>query len=443
MVTTEKQAITDTKLRRIAWLSSRDKDKKFNNLMHLFNEESLTKCYNELDGKKAIGIDGVNKAEYGKKLQENIDHLVNSMKTMAYIPGNIREVKIPKEGCPGKTRTLGIANFEDKICQKMMQKVLESIYDPIFSVRSYGFRPGIGCHDAIRDLINHLRNYEVESVIDIDLANFFGTIDRTMVVEILQEKIQDKKLIRYIARMFKAGILSDGELTVSEEGVVQGSVCSPVIANIFAHHVLDEWIEEVVKKHCKGKVELFRYCDDAVICCRYEEDAIRVRRSLAKRLDKYKLRLNEEKTKMVRFSKAGANRGEKQEGFDFLGFTIYLGKSQKGKIIPKLKSCGKRIRSKLKKVNQWCRDIRNRYKMKVIWELFCNKLRGHIQYYGVSFNIKAIESFVRHSLEIMFKWLNRRSQRKTFDWNKFKLFIERNPVPAIKIYHRLFETKAA
>lgn len=295
MITSDNQMSTSTKLRRIAWLSSKDRNKKFGNLMHLFNEESLATCYHELDKKKAIGIDGVSKLDYGEKLQDNIQNLVTKMKSMSYKPGNIREVKIPKEGCPGKFRTLGISNFEDKICQKMMQKVLESIYDPIFLKGSYGFRPGIGCHDAIRGLMKHLYDNEVESVIDIDLANFFGTIDRKIMLEILQEKIQDKKLIRYIVRMFKAGIVSNGELIVSEEGVIQGSCCSPIIANIFAHYVLDEWVEKVVKEHCKGKVEIFRYCDDGVICCRYEADAERIRTALAKRLEKYKLKLNEEK----------------------------------------------------------------------------------------------------------------------------------------------------
>lgn len=443
MVTAENQMSTNTKLKRIAWLSSKDKSKRFNNLMHLFNEESLISCYQELDGKKAIGLDKVSKADYGEKLQENILSLVTRMKSMSYRPGNIKEVKIPKEGCPGKYRTLGISNFEDKIVQKMMQKVLEAVYDPLFLEGSYGFRPGIGCHDALRGLMTHLYGNEVESVIDIDLANFFGTIDRKLMVEILQEKIQDKKIIRYVVRMFKAGILSNGELIVSDEGVVAGSCCSPVIANIFAHYALDKWIEEVVKKHCKGRVQLFRYCDDGVICCRYTEDAKKIKEVLAKRLEKYKLKLNEDKTKMVKFSKISAKKGEKQEGFDFLGFTIYLGKSQKGRIIPKLKSCGKRIRSKLKKVSEWCKSVKDKYKLKTIWELFCSKLRGHIRYYGVSFNSKAVKSFVNHSVKIMFKWLNRRSQRRAFDWNKYNLFIQNNPLPKVKIYHNLLEQKAA
>ena len=173
MATSESQILTETKLRRIKWLSSQDKGKEFNNLMHLFNEESLEQCYHELDGRKAIGVDKVTKDEYGENLQCNIKELVAKLKRMSYKPGDLREVKIPKDGSNGKMRTLGISNFEDKIIQKMTQKVLENIYDPIFLESSFGFRPGLGCHDAIRALENHLMVNEVETVIDIDLANFF------------------------------------------------------------------------------------------------------------------------------------------------------------------------------------------------------------------------------------------------------------------------------
>jgi hypothetical protein len=219
---------------------------------------------------------------------------------------------------------------------------------------------------------------------------------------------------------------------------VQGSICSPIIANIFAHVVIDTWFNETVRKCCKGQIELFRYCDDLVICCRYKNDAYRIKSALANRLNKYQLKLNEDKTKMVKFSKTLARKGLRQESFDFLGFTFYLGKSLKGNIIPKLKTCGKRARSKIKRVNLWCKAIRNKYKLKTIWKLFCAKLRGHIQYYGVSFNSKAISRFQYLAVRILFKWLNRRSQKKSFDWIKFSKFMTHNPLPKTKIYHNLF-----
>jgi hypothetical protein len=239
--------------------------------------------------------------------------------------------------------------------------------------------------------------------------------------------------------MFKAGILSEGELIIQEEGVVQGNIASPILANIFAHYCLDLWFEEVVKQYCKGTVSLFRYGDDSVICCRYEEDAKRIKTALAKRLEKYKLKLNEEKTKMVRFSKRRLYQNVKQETFNFLGFTFYLGRSRKGMIIPKVKSCGKRISSKLKKVDEWCKGIKDKYRLPTIWKSFCDKLRGHIQYYGVTFNFKAVNLFINKSVKIMFKWLNRRSQRKSFTWEKFCLFINCNPLPKVKIYHTLMK----
>lgn len=438
MNTTEVQIATETKLKRIAWLSAKDKDKVFNNLMHLFNKESLKICFNELEGKKAVGPDGVNKEAYRINLDNTIEDLVSQMKGMSYRPGPVRQVLIPKEGKPGSTRALGIGNFEDKIVNKMMQKVLVSIYEPIFLSCSYGFRPGKSCHDAIRALDKHLFRNAVSVVIDVDIANFFGTIDHKQLENIIRQKIQDEKLIRYLIRMFKAGVLSDGELSISDEGVAQGSPCSPILSNIFAHYVIDEWFEHTVKNHCAGKVEMFRYCDDAVICCQREQDAKRIKKALGNRLGKFGLRLNEGKTQIVYFSRKEARKGKKQGAFNFLGFTFYMGRSRKGWPIPKAKTEGKRFRAKLKKVNDWARKIRNQYRLRDIWKKFCVKLEGHIRYYGISSNIHRIYSFRYHCIHILFKWLNRRSQRKSFDWEKFKMFLEKFPPPKARVTVSLY-----
>jgi len=177
---------------------------------------------------------------------------------------------------------------------------------------------------------------------------------------------------------------------------------------------------------------------DVVICCDDSDDAKRLVSALSKRLAKYKLRLNEEKTRCVNFSKRAVARGSKREAFDFLGFTFYWGRSRKGYVIPKLKSSGKRLREKLKRVTEWARKNRNRYRLKDIWRMFCVKLRGHIQYYGVSFNAKRVTKFLHAATRILFTWLNRRSQRKSFNWEKFSRFIKANPLPVIKIYHKFF-----
>ncbi|MBT4504247.1 MAG: group II intron reverse transcriptase/maturase [Gemmatimonadetes bacterium] len=434
---TEMQRTTDTKLKRIAWLSSQDPHKQFDCLMHHFNADSLEACFHPLKGRKAVGIDGVTKAEYAQGLDENIQDLVARMQRMAYRPEPVRQVRIPKEGQPQATRPLGISTLEDKIVQKMMHRVLESIYEPLFLDCSYGFRPGRGCHDAIRALHQHLFRYKVQTVIDVDLAGYFDSIDHQLLESILRKKIRDERFLRYLHRMFKAGVLAQGECTVSEEGVPQGSICSPILANIFAHEVIDTWIEEMVKPHCAGRVALFRYADDLVICCQYNRDAQRIRRALPKRLAKYKLRLNEEKTQMIFFSKR-AYWQHRSASFDFLGFTFYLSPSHRGDIIPKLKSQGKRFRAKLKRVNEWARQVRCQEKLPVIWRRFCTKLRGHIRYYGVSFNSDWVEKFIQIATRILFKWLNRRSQRKSFTWEQFNRFIRANPLPRTKVYHPLF-----
>ncbi|MBA3723203.1 MAG: group II intron reverse transcriptase/maturase [Parachlamydiaceae bacterium] len=435
----ELRSTTETRLERIAWLSSRDSEKVFGQLMHHFNEGSLEVCFHELDGKKAVGIDGIKRSQYAENLTENLKELVQRMKRMAYRPEPIREVLIPKEGGKaGAVRPLGISNFEDKLVQKMMHKVLESIYEPLFLNCSYGFRPGRGCHGAIRALHQYLYANEVETVIDVDLSNFFGTANHKIMEEILREKIKDQKFMRYVIRMFKAGVLAADELTISDEGVAQGSACSPIISNILAHEVIDKWFQETVKKHCAGKVELFRYADDMVVCCQYAKDAERIQRALAQRLNKYKLRLNEDKTQCVSFSKKQHSQNKKQGKFSFLGFTFYLGRSKGGIIIPKLRTDGKRLRSKLVKVTDWIKGVRNKAPLKEIWEIFCAKLRGHIKYYGVSFNGKSIRLFLNQAKRIIFKWLNRRSQKKSFNWDKYRLFVGKHPLPQVKIYVKLF-----
>jgi group II intron reverse transcriptase/maturase len=317
-------------------------------------------------------------------------------------------------------------------------KILESIYDPIFKDCSYGFRPGKSCHDAIKDLHSFLFKNEVESVIDMDMANFFGTIDHKILEDFMRMKIKDPKFMRYIIRMFKAGVLSEGELKKTDEGVPQGSVCSPVMANIYAHYVLDTWIEEQVQPSCRGKVKLFRYADDAIICCEREKDAKRILEVLDKRLAKFKLKLNKDKTKAVSFSKAKAREGIQQGTFDFLGFTFYLGKSRRGTIIPKVKTAKKRLVSKLKNVNKWMKENRNKMKLVPLWKIFCAKLRGHIQYYGVSFNSLHVKTFIEKSKRFFYKWINRRSQRKSMNWEKFGMFLIKHPMPTMITKHKLF-----
>jgi len=406
--------------------------------MHLYNGESLTKCFQELDGKKATGSDKVNKEEYGRNLTRNIETLLERMKRMAYRPGPMREVLIPKEGKRGATRPLAIANFEDKLVQKMTGKILESIYEPTFLDCSYGFRPGRGCHDAIRALYGHLFSQPVNVVIDVDLENFFGSIRRDIADAILRDRIEDGRFLRYIHRLFRAGILRDGELTVNDEGVPQGSPASPILANIIADYVIDKWFETTVKTHTSGKIALFRYCDDLVICCQSANDAERIHRALKNRLEKYGLKLNADKTRIVQFSRARSVQGERQGSFDFLGFTFYLGRSRKGHSTVKLRTSRKRLKSKLKKVNEWARMMRSKMRLPELWKTFVAKIRGHMAYYGVSFNQAMVCTFIRKAKFILFKWLNRRGGKRRLTWEKFDLYMRNFPLPGLRVYHKLF-----
>ncbi|MCG8375563.1 MAG: group II intron reverse transcriptase/maturase, partial [Chlorobiales bacterium] len=424
-----------TKRARVQQRSAENPEMVFNQLMHHFNERNLRQWFHELKGKAATGIDGISKADYGKNLDANIQDLHRRLKAMSYRPSPVRQVWIPKDGQPNKQRPLGIGTFEGKIVEKGIQQILEAIYEPLFYDCSYGFRPKRGCHDAIKALRTYLYEEPVQEIIDLDLSNYFGTIDHELLMAILSEKIQDKRFLRYIKRLLKAGILDKDKYIVTDEGVPQGSVCRPVLANIFAHVVLDDWFEKVVKVHCRGKVALFRYADDAVICCQYSDDVQRIHAVIGKRLAKYRLKLNEEKTHVVRFNRAD----RKGSGvFDFLGFTFYLGLSQAGRTLPKVKSSSKKLRVKLKRVSQWCKENRNLLRLRELWKSFCSKLRGHIQYYGVTFNAPAVGWFVRQSIQIFVKWLNRRSQRRSMNFEQFNQYMQIYPAPLIRIHHKLY-----
>ncbi|XP_035232845.1 group II intron-encoded protein LtrA-like [Stegodyphus dumicola] len=200
MSTKEAHTITDTKMLRIAWVSQHDATKEFKCLMHYFNEKSLKSCYYQVNGNKAVGVDKVDKQGYGQNLDSNLRKLITNMKQMRYRPGYIRQISIPKEDRIGKFRNLGISNFEDKLVQKMMQQVLESIYEPILLDCSFGFRPPRSCHLAIKELRNHLYSRPVQAVIDVDLENFFGNINQETLLKVLQIKIKDSRLIRYIIK---------------------------------------------------------------------------------------------------------------------------------------------------------------------------------------------------------------------------------------------------
>jgi group II intron reverse transcriptase/maturase len=425
----------ETKLRRIATLSSEGEHVTFKWLIQQVTEENLTSCFHELNGKKAVGIDGISKDEYGVNLIENIRTLVTKMKSMEYYPAPVREVKIPKGD--GKFRPLGISNIEDKIVQMMFSKILTAIYEPIFVQESFGFRPNRSCHDAIKNLHEYLRKKYDGVVIDVDLSNFFGTINHRKLIQILEMKIKDRVFIRYIVRMLKSGVLSDGELVMSDDGSPQGSIVSPILANIFAHYAIDRFIKQKSTSLSSDHIHMVRYADDIVICVQ-PDDAERVVSALRERLERFSLKLNEEKTTIVNFSRNMMVNSIKQGTFKYLGFTFYLGKSRKGTVIVKIKTNKDTLNRKLKAMTAWCKENRNKYRLSKLWKIFSAKIRGHIQYYGVSHNMESLSNYIFEARRIFFKWINRRSQKKSFDWQRFVQFEKVSPLPKVRIVHRLF-----
>ena len=437
MGATEPDIIMATKLGRIATLSREDVHLEFKWLMPHFSVDNLMSCFNELDGKKAVGIDGKTKEEYGQDLENNIQDLVRRMKALSYRAKPVRQVLIPKSN--GKHRPLGISNIEDKVVQSMFCKILESIYDPIFRDCSYGFRRYRSSHMALKDTIEYLRFNNVKTVIDVDLENFFGTIRHRDLLNMLSLKIKDKTFLRYISRMLKAGTLIDGEVIRTDVGLPQGSIMSPVLANVYAHYAIDLWFEKVVPKHIIGKVEIFRYCDDFVICCTDTRDIEKIVRSLDKRLDKFGLNLNLDKTKRVEFNRYTFERGEKQGSFDFLGFTFYISRARNGGFTTiKVKTSKKTLREKLSNVSTWVKLNRFKGHLQEIWLRFCQKLQGHIVYFGVTNNSKSIHQFLHQARRIFFNWMNRRSQKRSFNWSQFARFERQFPMPTVKIYHQVY-----
>jgi RNA-directed DNA polymerase len=426
----------ETKLVRIAKRSKEHPDAKFDKLMPLFNLENLTECFHSLRVDGAIGLDRVTKDEYGSNLKANLENLIGRMKSMSYRPQPVRQVEIPKP--QGGTRPLGISCVEDKIIQQMCSKILEAIFEPQFRQSSYGFRPGRNCHQAIGKVSETLFKYRKCEVIDVDLENYFGTIDHDNLLGFIGTRIEDKTFMRYMVRIMRSGIMTKEGFKPSRVGVPQGAICSPILSNIYAHYVIDEWMEDTVGQYCNQTIHV-RYCDDLVIIVPHQKDTPRVLKGLKNRLNRYHLRLNETKTKIAVLDRTRPKRKSETNTFSFLGFSYVVGKSRRGVLVPKIISDPVRVRNKLKIFKVWARKALNRFPMKEVWKKVILMVSGYARYYGVSGNLHRVNNFIYQVKRIIFKWSNRRSQKKSLTFEKFDLFIRANPLPPTKVYHQLYK----
>lgn len=420
---TEVDNCMETKLQRITEKAKANPNERFTSLTHLINKEMLKECHKEMNAKKATGVDAQTKMSYDENLEQNLDDLLGRMKRQAYKPQPARRVYIPKLGS-NKMRPLGIPAYEDKLVQASLAKVMNAIYEADFLECSFGFRPNRSAHDALKVLNQILNKWEIEYVVDTDIKGFFDNVDHDWAMKFIGHRIADPNMQRLINRFLKAGIMESGVRYDTPAGTPQGGVCSPIIGNVYLHYVLDLWFEKIVRKRSKGKAYMICYADDSVFCFQYEEDARAFYEALKGRLAKFKLEVAEEKTKIIRLNKNGGNE---EDSFDFLGFTHYVDKGKKIKI----KTSKIKYRASLLRCKMWMKENRTKPTREFMKTLY-KKLQGHINYYGMTYNTRQVKNFMDEVRTLIFKWLNRRSQTRSFNWEGFVLFMKKYPLPRLQ-----------
>ncbi|MCP4700364.1 MAG: group II intron reverse transcriptase/maturase, partial [Gammaproteobacteria bacterium] len=390
-------------------------DCRFRNLFGMLTVDFLLWCRQFVNRKAAAGVDRVNARTYEVNLLENISALVGALKSGWYRAKLVLRRYIPKLN--GKLRPLGLPAIADKLLQTAAAKILEAIYEQDFLSCSYGCRPGMGPLDAVKDLTAELMTGRYHFIVEADIKGFFDNIDHELLLEMLSGRIDDKAFLNLIRKWLKAGILdTDGKILHPETGTPQGGTVSPILANIYLHYVLDVWFEEVVKQHCKGAAYLCRFADDFVCAFQYETDAQRFYDALGKRLGKFGLETAEEKTNLIRFGRF--DKGVRPY-FVFLGFEFKQGQNRWGRIVLKRRTSRKKYKASIAIFKEWCKDNCHLRKP-VLFAKLNAKFRGYLNYYGVRGNYESVSDFFYQARKILFKWLNRRSHKKSYNEQGFK-----------------------
>jgi group II intron reverse transcriptase/maturase len=407
---------------------------------HVTDVDNLRDCYNLLEPDKAPGIDGVTKEAYGKNLEENLRNLSSRLKRMGYRPQPSRRCYIEKPGSV-KGRPLGISSFEDKIVELAVKRVLEPIYETMFEDTSYGYRPNLHTHACIDKLGRTIQQRWISYVVEADIRSFFDKVNHQWVLTFLQHRIGDPRIKRLIDRMLRSGIMEDGLVKASDEGTPQGSILSPLLSNMYLHYVLDIWFSRKFVRQCRGEAYYFRYADDFLACFQYRGEAERFESEVKQRLNKFNLQVAPEKTQCIefgRFARKNARRqGRKPQEFTFLGFTHYCGKTRKGKFKVKRRTSRKKFSQSVQKFKRWAKARRGYLKKGEMLRSAKRRVIGHLNHYAITDNAGKCNSYLYHTRRTLFKWMNRKSQRRTYTWEGFQQALKWIGWPKMRIRKNL------
>ena len=412
-----------TDLTRIGEKARKERDLVFTSLYHhICDGDNLRACYDALGADKATGVDGVTKGEYGKNLEENLRDLSGRLKRMGYRPEPKKRSYIPKAGSR-KGRPLGISCLEDKIVEEATKRTLEPIYEAVFEDSSYGYRPGRNQHECLDVLGRTIQQERVSYVVEADIKGFFDKVNHEWMIKFLRHRIGDERVIRLVIRMLRSGIMEEGLVQASEEGTPQGSILSPLLSNIYLHYVLDLWFSRRVSRQSRGEAYYFRFADDFVACFRYRDDAESFQRRLKGRLEGFGLELAEEKTRGIEFGRFAREeaykRGEKPKEFTFLGFTHYCGKTREGHFKVKRRTSRKKLGQSLERYTDWAKKAGQVLRKGEMLRQARIRVLGHLSYYAITDNLERCNFYVWRATQILFKWLNRKSQRRAYTWESF------------------------
>jgi group II intron reverse transcriptase/maturase len=406
----------------------------------LYHPAGLNASFERQATNKAPGVDGERKADYADGLAERLADLSARLRRLGYRPKAVRRVYIPKASGKGR-RALGVPSFEDRIVQDRASLILQAIWEPEFRDCSYGFRPVRNAHQALKRLAEIITVEHTQWIVEADIKGFFDHVTHYHLQRFLAHRIADPRFLRIIDRFLKAGVMEDGVFSASEQGTPQGGLVSPALANIYLHYVLDVWFEKRFAKSCRGRAYLVRYADDFVACFHLEEDAKRFMVELNHRLAEFDLQAEPTKTRLLRFGDQARARC-KQAGlrrpqtFNFLGFTHFVARTRSGRFVVGRKTQGERIRKKLKALSVRLAVLRT-HGGKVMVEYVRRHLQGHNQYFGVSGNSRSLQQYTYRVVRLLFKWLNRRSQRRSVAWDRFNKVVVPH-LPRSRIIHNLY-----